>query len=332
MPPPAPLEPLFFHRILKEKVWGGRTLARRLGVAPLFSGPLGETWELSDYPGEETRVRGGRCDGLSLRQLMESHAGALLGAARPCADGRFPLLVKLIEAGADLSVQIHPPDGPRSPTGSGKTEAWYVLEAEPGAAVICGLRPGTTRAAFEPDAGGRRVERHLHRVPVRAGDCVFVPAGMTHAIGRGVILCEVQQTCDVTFRIYDWDRPGLDGKPRPLHLREALAVVDYELPPGRALRPRFPAPAGGVSEVELVDCPYFRLAALRVVGAARRGPLDRPRAMAVVGGSGAVLSPEGAFPPRELRFGDTVLLPAALGEVEIRPGPAGLQLLEGSAC
>lgn len=329
----APREPLLFRRLLKEKVWGGSRLAARLGIDLPFAGPLGETWELSDYPGEETAVRGGSYDGCSLRALMAEHAHALLGRSRPTADGRFPLLVKLIDAGDDLSVQIHPPDGPKSPTGVGKTEAWYVLDAAPGASVICGLKPGTAPARFAAEAGDARVRAHLHEVPVRRGDCVFVPAGQTHAIRGGVVLCEMQQTSDVTFRMYDWDRPGLDGKPRPLHLQQALGVVDYALPPGRAQRAEFPE-EGGLLEAPLAACSYFRLALLR---ADARGGLrmtdGHARALAVVSGRGQ-LQPVGAahFRALELREGDVALVPGGLAEVRIEgAGPQGIEIFEGIA-
>lgn len=330
---PAPREPLLFRRLLKEKVWGGSLLAPRLNLRLPFAGPLGETWELSDYPGEETTVRGGAWDGVSLRQLMEQHASALLGRSRTTVDGRFPLLVKFIDAGDDLSVQIHPPDGPRSPTGVGKTEAWYVLDALPGAKVICGLRPGTTREAFEAEAGDARVRQHLHEVPVRRGDCIFVPAGQTHAIRGGVVLCEMQQTSDVTYRMYDWDRLGLDGKPRATHLKQALEVVDYSLGPGRAVRASFPEESG-LLEAPLAACSYFRLALLRADG---RGGLRATdglaRACAVTAGSGR-LEPVGAplFAPIPLREGDVALVPGGLAEFRIvGDGPDGLEILEGTA-
>lgn len=329
----APREPLLFRRLLKEKVWGGSLLAPRLNLRLPFDGPLGETWELSDYPGEETKVRGGSCDGLSLRALMQEHAPALLGRSRTTADGRFPLLVKLIDAGEDLSVQIHPPDGPKSPTGVGKTEAWYVLDALPGAKVICGLRPGTTREAFEAAAGDARVRSHLHEVPVRRGDCVFVPAGQTHAILGGVLLCEVQQTSDVTYRMYDWDRPGLDGKPRPLHLRQALEVVDYSLPPGATVRAAF-RDEPGLREAPLAACPWFRLALLRADAAGGLRVTDGlARACAVTAGSGRLM-PVGAarFRALELREGDVALIPGGLGEVRVEgDAPDGLEILEGTA-
>jgi len=324
----VPQEPLFFRRLALEKVWGGRRLARRLGLD--FPGPLGETWELSDYPGQETAVRGGPWDGRSLRELMAAHGDFLLGRSRPTRDGRFPLLVKFIDAARDLSVQIHPPDGPLSPTGVGKTEAWYVLETEPGAEVVCGLAPGTSPEVFAAEAGDSRVRRHLHGVPVQPGDCVFVPAGQTHAIRAGVVLCEVQQTSDVTYRMYDWDRVGLDGKPRETHLEQALAVVDHGLGPGRVIRPDFPPATRGASVAPLVTCPYFHLQLVRVEGPARHAAAGLARVLAVVGGRGELLAPGTA--PRPLAFGDVLLLPGGLAaEVEVRPDREGLEILEGIA-
>lgn len=329
----VPREPLLFRRLLKEKVWGGARLAGMLGLKPPFAGPLGESWELSDYAGEETVVRGGGWNGISLRALMEEHAEALLGRSRPTADGRFPLLVKFLDAGDDLSVQIHPPDGPASPTGVGKTEAWYVLDAQPGARVICGLKPGTKRAAFEAAAGGDGVREFLHEVPVRRGDCVFVPAGQTHAIRGGVVLAEVQQTSDVTFRMYDWGRLGLDGKPRETHLARALAVVDWRLEPGRALRAHY-REEGGLQDATLAQCPYFRLAALRADARGGLRPTDGlARVWTVTGGSGRV-EPVGPHPfaPQPLRFGDVALIPGGLENVRLVGDAAGgVEVLEAAA-
>jgi len=324
---PTPSEPLFFRRIAKQKVWGGRALAARLGLRADLEGPLGETWELSDYPGEETAVRGGALDGVSLRALMEVHAGALLGSSRPDPDGRFPLLVKFIESGDDLSVQIHPPDGPLSPTGVGKTEAWYVLGTEPGAAVICGLKEGTDPRTFAAEAGDARVRAHLYELAVAPGDCVFVPAGQTHAIRAGVTLCEVQQTSDVTFRMYDWDRLGLDGQPRETHLEQALAVVDWQRGPGAAVR----LPEGAASG-RLAECAYFGLDLMRPEDGMDLERDGRARTVSVVAGSGSVISPEGAFAPRELAFGDTLLVPACLGSVRFAAAPDDtLELLVATA-
>ncbi|MHC4380976.1 MAG: type I phosphomannose isomerase catalytic subunit [Planctomycetota bacterium] len=312
-----PVEPHFFHRLLKEKVWGGQRLSKALGADLPFEGPLGETWELSDYPGEETTVRGGAADGQSLRAMMAADAGGLLGRSRPSADGRFPLLVKFIDAGDDLSVQIHPPDGPRSPTGVGKTEAWYILDREEGCGVICGLKPGTEKEVFEAEAGDKRVRDHLAEIAVEPGDCVFVPAGQTHAIRGGVVLCEVQQTSDVTYRMYDWDRQGLDGKPRETHLQQALEVVDYSLAPATPTRASFTGDAG-MSATELASCEYFRLVALGI--GQESGFLATEGfalTLAVVGGKGAISSVDGSFAERPMTYGDTVLVPGSLESVRL---------------
>jgi mannose-6-phosphate isomerase len=330
---PVPREPLLFRRLLKEKVWGGTRLTSLLGVKAPAGGPLGESWELSDYPGEETVVRGGAWNGIGLRALMQDHAATLLGRSRTTADGRFPLLVKFLDAGDDLSVQIHPPDGPLSPTGVGKTEAWYVLDAKPGATVVCGLKAGTRREVFEAEAGDARVRAHLHAVPVRRGDCIFVPAGQTHAIRGGVVLCEVQQTSDVTFRMYDWDRAGLDGKPRATHLREALAAVDWRLEPGAAVRAHY-RENGGLQDATLAQCAYFRLAMLRADSDGGLRPTDElARVWTVVRGAGHV-EPVGAdrFPQLPLRFGDVALIPGGIENVRlVGDGTDGIEILEGVA-
>lgn len=328
----SPVEPHLFHRLLKEKVWGGAQLSAALKLELPFDGPLGETWELSDYPGKETVVRGGSMDGVSLRSLMELHEAQILGRSRPSGDGRFPLLVKFIDAGDDLSVQIHPKDGPQSPTGVGKTEAWYILDHTPGAVVICGLKEGTSKQVFEAEAGDKRVRKHLAEIEVQRGDCVFVPAGQTHAIRAGVVLCEVQQTSDVTYRMYDWDRLGLDDKPRATHLAKALEVVDYDLGVGKPTRANFSA-GEGLQQSDLAQCEYFRLHALKV--GAEGGDLQTDgyaHTLAVVGGSGRLESLDGKFAARDLAYGDSVLLPGALDGVRlVGTGAVGMEILMGVA-
>ncbi|MBT3339891.1 MAG: class I mannose-6-phosphate isomerase [Planctomycetes bacterium] len=317
MPTTPLVEPLFFQRLLQEKVWGGFALAERLGINLPFAGPLGETWELSDCPGQETIIAGGPFGGTSLRELMETHSAEILGDSRPTHDGRFPLLVKFLDATDDLSVQVHPPDGLAPGAGVGKTEAWFVLND--GGSVISGLEAGTQAKSFSEHAHTAEVEGDLHEIGVRRGDCVFVPAGQTHAIRSGTMLCEIQQTSDVTYRLYDWGRLGLDGKPRATHLKEALRVVDYSLPPGEAVR-------GECAENLLVVCPYFRMRSFRLNADQILGieSHTHARVMAVVGGSGQMAG-------RELKFGDTFLLPASLEMVSIQASGDGLEIVEAEA-
>ena len=326
--PRSVLSPLVFDRILMEKVWGGHHLNELLGLQPPFDGPLGESWELSDYPGNESVVRSGVHAGKTLRELMEAHSEEILGRSRPTVDGRFPLLVKLIDANDDLSVQIHPPDGPKSPTGVGKTEAWFILQTEPGAAVICGLKEGTRPEDFRRDAGTSRVRNYLAEIPVRPGDCILVPAGQTHAIRAGVVLCEIQQTSDVTYRMYDWDRMGLDGKPREIHLQQALEVVDYSLGPAHPVHVDIP-PTPALSRERLVSCKYFWIDELAVGEQGGTVPTDGyVHTLTVVSGSARAVTEASRADGVELRTGDTALIPASGGAVEITGlGPDPTRLL-----
>jgi len=349
MCPSAPKEPLFFKRIAKPTVWGGRRLAQMLGF-DADATPIGETWELSDYPGMETAVRGGRFDGASLQQLLSEFPDELLGESRPDPNGRFPLLVKFIDADADLSVQIHPPDGELSPNGVGKTEAWYVLDSvrqsagfdetngdvipERHGSVIAGLKAPANRLQLEADAASSKVLQHLQEIEVNAGDCLLIEAGTTHAIRSGVLLCEVQQTSDLTYRMYDWDRGGLDGQPRTTHVAEALAVVNYKAPAPKPIRAEFPAvavdavqPAAQVAS--LTNCEYFRLHLVRVHAKADHHPHGFARILCVLKGSGVIHSEAGG--ERNLQLGDVVLIPARMGEFAVHPGVDGLELLEAVA-
>lgn len=332
MPVPAPLEPLLFQRIAQTAVWGGRALVERLQVEADPNAPIGETWELSDYPGATTRVRGGACDGVELQQLIAEHADLLLGDSRLDGKGRFPLLVKFIEARQDLSVQVHPPDGALEPGGIGKTEAWYILsDSTAEASIIAGVRPGTDPAALARDANDAAVLDHLVETKVHGGDCVLINAGTPHAIRAGTLLVEVQQTSDLTLRMYDWGRLGLDGKPRATHVAQALQVIDCAAPAPQAVRAAYPAadPVPLARMSALVACEYFRLHEIRLTGAADHKPDGFARILIVLDGSGSVAGPSSA--PRHIGFGDTILLPARMGAATFRPDSGGLHLLEAVA-
>ncbi|MCH2100392.1 MAG: class I mannose-6-phosphate isomerase [Planctomycetes bacterium] len=332
MSEPTPKEPLRFQRIAQTAVWGGRALAERLGVGAVNDGPIGETWELSDVPGAKTRVVGGHFEGSTLEELLAVHREALLGDSRLDPNGRFPLLVKFIEARQDLSVQVHPDDGALGPGTIGKTEAWCILpESEPTASVVAGLRPGTERKAFVRDAGSRKVLDHLLEHPVRGGDCLMIHAGIPHSIRAGTVLLEVQQTSDVTLRMYDWDRVGLDGKPRDMHVKQALEVINFDSGPLEIVRAQYPVsdPVPAARIAALASCPYFRLYEVRLSGAADHDPEGLARVLVVVGGSGQVEGAESVA--QELRFGDTLLLPAHMGTATFTPGPDGLHLIEAVA-
>jgi mannose-6-phosphate isomerase len=221
------LYPFLFHPSFKERVWGGRTLASLYGKRLPPDVPIGEAWEVSDRPGDESAIANGPLAGRSLRWLMEHHGRELLGAARPGAGERFPLLCKILDARDRLSLQVHPPKGSPRPLGDPKTEMWYIADAQPGAELYVGLKRGVTRAQFEQSIRSGDVAACFHRIAVHAGDAMFLPSGRVHAIGAGLVIFEIQQNSDTTFRVFDWNRLGLDGRPRDLHVAESLESIDF---------------------------------------------------------------------------------------------------------
>lgn len=226
---PLPLEP-----IPVPKVWGGDRLRSFVSVAGSRADawpdgqPIGEVWLVCDRDDRTSRVASGPFEGRTLSGLMLSERDALLGRIEPSDDGSFPLLVKLLEARENLSVQVHPDPAAAEALGSTpKSECWYVLEAEPGAEVLLGLAQGTDAATFARGAATPDVVDLLQRFPVRAGDGIDVPSGTVHSIGAGIAIAEVQNNSDTTYRLYDWDRTGLSGAPRETHVEEALRSIDY---------------------------------------------------------------------------------------------------------
>lgn len=212
------LYPLTFQPLFKERVWGGRRLAELYGK-PLPEGKvIGESWEITDRPEGVSVVTNGPFAGRDLRWLMERHADEILGPV-PCSAGRFPWLIKILDCEDDLSLQVHPPASVAPALqGEPKTEMWFVADARPGAKLYVGLRHGMTRSEFESALSKGRVADCFHVVPVSPGDTMFVPSGRVHALGRGNVIFEIQQNSDTTYRVFDWDRLGLDGAPRELHV------------------------------------------------------------------------------------------------------------------
>jgi mannose-6-phosphate isomerase len=221
------LYPLIFEPIFKERVWGGRELQRLYAKTLPPSAPVGESWEISDRAGDASLIANGPLAGRDLHWLMDNHAQDLLGRAKP-ANGHFPLLIKILDAAEKLSLQVHPPAHKVLELGGEpKTELWYVVHAVPGAELYVGLRSGCTREEFTRRIHNGTVAECFHRVRVRPGDAMFLPSGRVHAIGAGMVIYEIQQNSDTTYRVFDWNRLGLDGKARELHLREALESIDF---------------------------------------------------------------------------------------------------------
>ena len=230
------LYPLVFNPIFKERVWGGRELEKLFQKKLPAGKTIGESWEISDRPGDESVVANGEFAGKNLRWLMEKFPREILGQARPAAGNRFPILCKILDAREKLSLQVHPPTAKAAELkGEPKTEMWFIADAVPGAELYVGLKRGVTRAEFEKRISDGSVAECFHRVPVRAGDAMFLPSGRVHAIGSGLVIFEIQQSSDTTYRVFDWNRVGLDGKPRELHVAQSLASIDFnDFEPGLA--------------------------------------------------------------------------------------------------
>ena len=220
--------PLSFRPLFMERVWGGHGLADMPGKRAPGGAPIGESWELVDRPDAQSVVAHGPFIGTTLHELWSVFRKDVFGAGVPDS-ARFPLLAKILDAQETLSVQVHPPAKIAAALkGEPKTEMWYLLDAAEDAEIFAGFRRGTTRAEFERALAEGRVAELLHRVPVRAGDAMFIPSGRCHAIGAGCLIVEIQQNSDTTYRVFDWNRTGLDGKPRALHVPESLASIDFD--------------------------------------------------------------------------------------------------------
>jgi len=306
-------QPLLFTPILKSKVWGGRRLSS-LGKALPPEVKIGESWELADLDSTSPSggggdaahsvIRQGALAGKTIRDAMELWGADLLGEL----DGRggFPLLVKFLDASENLSVQVHPsPEyAHREPESQLKTEAWYIVDVEPGSVIYAGLRPGVGPEAFAEMARQGTVEAAMEAIPAHEGDCYNLPSGTVHALGAGVLVAEVQTPSDTTFRLFDWGREG-----RELHVERAIECAQVGPLPAAQ---REPAPETDAERLVVTE--YFTIDRWR--GPADRAdmamPNGRPRVVMCLRGEGRIGSERGAFDATDLRAGDTALLPAAL--------------------
>ena len=290
---------LLFQPIYQERVWGGRVLESALSRTLPPNAPIGESWEIVDRPEAQSVVRGGKFGGMTLRSLIAKHGAAMMGPAWP-KEKPFPILVKWLDCRERLSLQVHPPASVAAElNGEPKTENWYIADTGVGAQLIVGLKRGVTRAKFEKAAEDQTLESCVHRFPVAAGDSILVHSGQVHAIDAGNLILEIQQNSDTTYRVYDWGRVGLDGKPRQMHLAQSLRSIDWKDFEPKPVRS---APTSGV----IADCPEFSIRRV-VLGAGERQHIsggEQPRLLSVVSGRvrcGGVM----------LERGDNALLPFA---------------------
>ncbi|MFC5050573.1 type I phosphomannose isomerase catalytic subunit [Rubritalea spongiae] len=243
------MTPITFTPIYQQRVWGGRKLEtiyqRQL---PDTDQPYGESWEISDRSEAQSIVTSSNFEGQTLHELWKNHRKELFGGYH---SERFPLLVKILDAQTDLSIQVHPPQHLASAlNGKPKTEMWYIAHAEPNAAIYFGFKQGTTKEDFEAALKNGDPEKFVHTIYPKAGDSIHIPSGRLHAIGAGIVIYEIQQNSDTTYRVFDWNRLGLDGKPRELHIEESMKCIDFD-----DIEPEMDNPDGST----LAECPYYKV-------------------------------------------------------------------------
>ncbi|MEO0797050.1 MAG: type I phosphomannose isomerase catalytic subunit [Verrucomicrobiota bacterium] len=217
-----------FKPIYQQRVWGGRGLSEKLGRKLPDDQPYGESWEIVDRDEAQSLIDGGQYDGMTLRDALKAHSLSIMG---PTWDTKqaFPILVKWLDCKERLSLQVHPPAEIAGELGGEpKTENWYVADCDPGANLLVGLKNGTTREEFEQRLEDGTLEECVHRLAVQPDESMFVRSGRIHAIDGGNLILEIQQNSDTTYRVYDWGRVGLDGKPRQLHVEQSLQCINFE--------------------------------------------------------------------------------------------------------
>jgi mannose-6-phosphate isomerase len=322
MPRLLDLYPYLFDPIVKEKPWGGRHLKKLFGKPAPAGKRIGESWELADRGKDTTRIASGSLRGLSLRDLLVAWPREILGDEHALRhSSRFPLLVKFLDCDERLSVQVHPPDefAARHELGDpGKTEAWVVLRSEPGARVVRGVLPGTTAPEFREAALRGTVAPSLNEMEVETGDVIFLPPGTIHAAGGGMVLAEISQNSDLTYRIHDWGRKDTRGRARPLHLDKAVAVSDFHSLGVSKLDP-IPLPGHGCKRRLLVKCEKFTLESIESPGHRVRVPQtpDRFAILIALQGRGEFVYGKGGKRRTSFKPGQTFLLPAHLGDCDI---------------
>jgi len=244
------MEPITFRPVYMQRVWGGRELERVYGrTLPTPDAPYGEAWEIVDREEAQSVVEDGPLAGKSLHELWTNHREEVFGEGLPDAE-RFPILMKILDAREDLSIQVHPPAHlAASLGGEPKTEMWVIADCGPGSKLYVGLKRGVDRAGFERAIHNGTVADCVHAIEPKPGDSIFIPSGRLHAIGAGFLIHEIQQNSDTTYRVFDWNRTGLDGKPRDLHVDASLASIDFE-----DFEPGMDVARGSL----LAECPYFK--------------------------------------------------------------------------
>ncbi len=310
------MEPLFFEPLIKQIRWGGRKLGEVLDKPIGSASDYAESWEVADHSNGQSVVSSGRFQKTTLSDLVTNFPEELLG--RHASEKQFPLLIKYLDANDWLSLQVHPNDQQAKTydaAENGKTEAWIILDAEPDSQIVSGLKGGVTREIFEKHLADGTVEETLHMIPAKVGDCIFVPSQTVHALGPGILLAEVQQQSNLTFRLHDWGRMGSDGKPREIHVEESLACIDFERGPVNPVTP-IELANGKHRFQELVRSDYFVIRRHQAVDEFSIKLDDRFRILMLLDGTATLVT---EFGDASLSRGTTALIPATTNSATIRP-------------
>ncbi len=312
------LYPFRFEPIYQYRLWGGRKLENLLEMPLPPDVPIGEAWILSDRDDFTSRVANGPLSGNSIQELIKLSPEGMLGE-KAGIFSRYPLLLKFLDAQEMLSVQVHPSDEHKEllpPGERGKTEAWLVLESEPESSIYAGLQPGTTAGDIRHGLETQTVADHLASFRPKPGDGLFIPAGTVHALGGGVVVFEVQQNSDVTFRLYDWDRvDAKTGKTRELHIEQSLQSTDYAKGPVGKVDPRV-LESEPVLKEELFTCEFFRTLRNRGEKPFTVGKAGALRSIVVIEGTGKLTYGEQSY---AFRKGEVWMIPSSVGEVGVVP-------------
>jgi mannose-6-phosphate isomerase len=306
--------PLRFQPLFRRYLWGGRRLGTQLGKAIGAGDDYAESWEIVDHGEDQSVVVAGPLAGRTLRELVAHHNADLFGRFAP--QYQFPLLFKFLDCCRDLSLQVHPNDDQarlQTPPDLGKTEAWVIIDAQPGSVLYAGIKRGFDRPAVERELVRGTLSLCLNKVEAKPGDCLFIPAGVVHALGQGMLVAEIQQASDTTYRLFDWNRVGPDGKPRPLHVDQGLAVTDFETGP---VDPQIPRQTEREHVQRLVGCDKFVLDRWRIDSSQTIAADDRFHIVAVLEGAVRLANDPLAEP---LAKGQTALIPAACAARMIAP-------------
>jgi len=309
------LGPLHFQPLLKRIRWGGTRLGTELGKSLDGHDDIAESWEIVDHGEDQSVVTSGPLAGWKLCDIVKTHGKELFG--KP-THSQFPLLIKFLDANDRLSLQVHPDDRlatTYAPNENGKTEAWVILETTSESKIWLGLKAGVDRGQLADAIERDRLEEVVHTVTPKPGDCFFVPAGTVHAIGEGILLAEVQQSSDLTFRLHDWGRLGTDGQPREIHVQESLDCTDFQRGPLNAVTPT-DLSTDQQQVQELVRCSYFGIESHTSAQEVTIDPAGHFRVVMMLTGGGLYRTGEHSG---RIRLGETVLIPAETPEVIFSP-------------